>query len=107
MDTWASLAGVTSRVWTEAVSGCSISPMFTNEWFPDGIVMRGTRTGTVEEVLEPYSPESAERLAKTYAALWGEPIEWWGVGADYGPRNLAMPKQLHHNARPPRSRATQ
>ena len=73
--------------------------MLTNEWFPDGIVLRGTRTGTVEEILEPYSPESAERLAKTYAALWGEPIEWWGVGADYGPRNLAMPKQLHPRGR--------
>jgi hypothetical protein len=73
--------------------------MLTNEWFPDGIVLRGTRTGTVEEIAEPYSPESAERLAKTYAALWGEPIEWWGIGADYGPRNLAMPKQLHGHTR--------
>ncbi len=53
--------------------------MRTNDWFPDGIVLRGTRTGTTEEILEPYSPESAERLAMTYAALWGEPIEWWGV----------------------------
>ena len=73
--------------------------MVTNEWFPDGIVLRGTRTGTTEEILEPYSPESAERLAKTYAALWGEPIEWWGAGADFGPRNLAMPKQLHTRER--------
>jgi hypothetical protein len=86
-------------VWTDAVLGCSISAMLTNEWFPDGIVLRGTRTGTTEEMLEPYSPESAERLAKTYAALWGEPIEWWGVGADFGPRNLAMPKQLHGRER--------
>ena len=73
--------------------------MLTNEWYPDGIVLRGTRTGTVEEVLEPYSPESAERLARTYAALWGEPIEWWGVGADHGPRNLAMPKRLHTSSK--------
>jgi hypothetical protein len=80
--------------------------MPTNDWFPDGIVLRGTRTGTMEEILEPYSPESAERLAKTYAALWGEPIEWWGVGSDYGPRNLAMPKQLHPSPRPRRERST-
>jgi len=73
--------------------------MLTNEWFPDGIVVRGTRTGTVEEILEPYSTESATRLARTYAALWAEPIEWWGVGADQGPRNLAMPKRLHSHGR--------
>ena len=44
-------------VWTDAISGCSISTMRTNDWFPDGIVLRGTRTGTTEEILEPYSPE--------------------------------------------------
>lgn len=80
--------------------------MFTDDWFPDGIVLRGTQTGTVEEILEPYSPESATRLARTYSALWGEPIEWWGVGADFGQRNLAMPKQLHSNTRLPRCKAT-
>ncbi len=80
--------------------------MPTSEWFPDGIVLRGTRTGEVEEISEPYSPESAERLARTYAALWGEPIEWWGAGAGYGPRNLAMPKQLHYNSRPRRESLT-
>jgi hypothetical protein len=84
----------------------ALSAMLRGEWFPDGIVLRGTRTGTVEEIAEPYSPESAERLAKTYAALWAEPIEWWGVGADYGPRNLAMPKQLHSSSRPSRSGVT-
>jgi hypothetical protein len=68
--------------------------MLTNDWFPEGIVVRGTRTGTIEEIREPYSSESAGRLARTYAALWAEPIEWWGVGHDSGPRNLAMPKQL-------------
>jgi len=93
-------------VWTDAISGCSISTMITNDWFPDGIVLRGTRTGTTEEILEPYSPESADRLAKTYAALWGEPIEWWGLAADFGPRNLAMPKQLHKPSRQRRENTT-
>lgn len=73
--------------------------MLTDEWFPDGIIVRGTRTGTIEEIREPYSLESANRLARTYAALWAEPIEWWGVGSDTGPRNLAMPKQLRSRSR--------
>ena len=73
--------------------------MLTSEWFPDGIIVRGTRTGTIEEIPEPYSTDSASRLARTYAALWAEPIEWWGVGSDQGPRNLAMPKQLRSRSR--------
>ena len=73
--------------------------MFTDEWFPDGIVVRGTRTGTIEEIREPYSLESAKRLARTYAALWAEPIEWWEIGSDAGPRNLAIPKQLRSRPR--------
>jgi hypothetical protein len=80
--------------------------MLTNEWFPDGIVVRGTRTGTIEEIREPYSTESASRLARTYAALWGEPIEWWALNSDNGPRNLAMPKQLHNYSRPRRENST-
>ncbi len=80
--------------------------MLTDEWFPEGIVVRGTRTGTIEEIREPYSTESAIRLARTYAALWAEPIEWWGLNSDHGPRNLAMPKQLHHSSKPRRENST-
>ena len=86
-------------------SRAAVSRMFTDEWFPEGIVVRGTRTGTIEEIREPYSPESASRLARTYAALWAEPIEWWPVGADAGPRNLAMPKQLYSRSRREENRA--
>ena len=73
--------------------------MLTKEWFPEGIIVRGTRTGTIEEIREPYSTESASRLARTYAALWAEPIEWWSVGSDQGPRNLVIPKQLRSRPR--------
>ena len=73
--------------------------MLTSDWFPEGIVVKGTRSGTVEEIQEPYSLESAARLARTYAALWGEPIEWWGRGADDRPHNFAQPKQLQPRPR--------
>jgi hypothetical protein len=75
--------------------------MLTSDWFPEGIVVKGTRSGTVEEIQEPYSLESAARLARTYAALWSEPIEWWGRGDDDRPHNFALPKQLH--SRPKRT----
>ena len=68
--------------------------MLTDNWFPEGIVVKGTKTGTVEEIREPYSLESAARLARTYAALLAEPIEWWGLGVDDRPHNLALPRQL-------------
>lgn len=79
--------------------------MLTDNWFPEGIVVKGTKTGTVEEIREPYSLESAARLARTYAALWAEPIEWWGLGVDDRPHNLALPKQLT-NTRPRRRENT-
>ncbi len=49
-------------------------------WFPNGIVLKGTRTGSTETLAEPYSFASAVRLARTYASLWLEAIEWWGIG---------------------------
>lgn len=73
--------------------------MLTENWFPEGIVVKGTKSGTIEEITEPYSLESAARLARTYAALWAEPIEWWGRGSDDRPHNFAMPKQLEPRAK--------
>ncbi len=77
--------------------------MLVDRWFPDGIVVRGARSGVVEEIPEPYSLESATRLAKTYAALWLEAIEWWAIGSEDRPRYVALPKQLH----PPTRRTSQ
>ncbi len=73
--------------------------MLTDDWFPEGIIVRGTKSGTLEEICDPFSLQSAARLARTYASLWAEPIEWWGRGADDGPHNLALPRQLQNRPR--------
>lgn len=54
--------------------------MQANDWFERGIAIRGVRSGVTEVMPEPYSARSAARLAKSYAAIWREAIEWWPVG---------------------------
>lgn len=73
--------------------------MLSDEWFPDGIVVKGSRTGVTEVLPEPYSLESAERLVRTYASLWLEHIEWWGIGAEDHRRYVTIPKRLDPQAR--------
>ena len=80
--------------------------MLTDQWFPDGIVVRGARSGVVEKLPEPYSLESATRLARTYAALWLEPIEWWAIGSEDRPRRVALPMQPHFATRASPRRST-
>jgi hypothetical protein len=51
-----------------------------NAWFDKGIAIRGLRSGLTEVMPEPYSARSAARLARSYAVIWREAIEWWPVG---------------------------
>jgi hypothetical protein len=51
-----------------------------NAWFDKGIAIRGLRSGLTEVMPEPYSARSAARLARSYAIIWREAIEWWPVG---------------------------
>jgi hypothetical protein len=73
--------------------------MLKDQWFSKGIVIKGARSGAVETLPEPYSEESAGRLARNYASLWAEPIEWWGIGLEHLPSNLALPKHLRSQSR--------
>jgi hypothetical protein len=85
--------------WTTAAPGCTFPAMLSDQWFPDGIVLKGARTGVVEKIPEPYSFESAVRLAKNYSKLWLEPIEWWGIGSEDQPHYVAVPQRLEPRRR--------
>jgi hypothetical protein len=67
--------------------------MLKDRWFSQGIVIKGARSGAVETLPEPYSAESAQRLATTYSSLWLEPVEWWGVESDGQERYTAVSKR--------------
>ena len=80
--------------------------MFGDQWFSEGIVIKGASTGAVETIPEPYSAESAGRLARTYASLWAEPIEWWGIGLENQAPNIFIPRHFRHQSRRPQSAAS-
>lgn len=60
-------------------------------WYDEGIVLKGTKTGAVELLPEPYSLASAMRVAQCYASLWSEPIEWWPAAPLDAPRHVVEP----------------
>lgn len=67
-------------------------------WFQDGITIRGLKTGVTEVMPEPYSARSAARLARSYAAIWGEATEWWpvGVATESWQKSGASFQEIHH-----------